>query len=451
MFTAGLTPKKIARLNLQTREVDGKYRSLDEIILDLESAVQDILVKNTLSSNTRSSSSDLAKKHAEVSEKLQYINLEYQTIQAEKVNEEIKIRKYQITVGQLNREIEALEGIDKLNHLQSFHIGSVENCPVCNSSLLTNRDILLTNIDRVSGSKSLSFYKSERSLYESYLKSSQGLINRFAKIAAYYDERIAELKETLSILDRQLLEDARIPSRIDISEEMRLKFELEKMKKVNTQFSRFKADLTEISNKLAHIRSRKEELKLHTELDEEKIFAFKNKFIQYLASFGYSKEILYRIYISQDESNKLFPVVNVVGMPPQPIRLVSSASDFIRAQWGFYMTLLVKAKLHLGVLVLDEPGQHAIASADLQQLLKEASQIKDRQIIVAISKEDKIKLAASEDGTKEQEIEIDLLNILKETGLKADVDYTLNMIEGNDRKDKCIQPLRIQKPNQGAN
>jgi hypothetical protein len=128
-------------------------------------------------------------------------------------------------------------------------------------------------------------------------------------------------------------------------------------------------------------------------------------------------------------------------MLPQPIRLISSASDFISARWAFYMDLLISAKHHLGILVLDEPGDHTIRSADLAQLLKVASTVKDRQIIVAISKEDKLKPATSADGTIAQENGVDLLNILSGSGLLQDVDYTLGMIDDDGKKDKCIQPL----------
>lgn len=211
------------------------------------------------------------------------------------------------------------------------------------------------------------------------------------------------------------------------------------MTKIRHQFKRFKTDLMEISEKLAQIRARKEVLKRHFELDQKKIYDFKNQFIHYLEKFGYSKEILSRIYISQEESNKLFPVVSVGTITPQPIRLLSSASDFIRAQWAFYMTLLVKAELHLGILILDEPGQHAIASADLKELLKETSKNKDRQILVAISKEDKVTI--SENG-QINKVEVDLLNILEETKLIKDQDYTINIIDSHDRKDKCIQPMQ---------
>lgn len=436
-FTAELSPAKILKLDLQTRDTKGNYSTLNKIISDLMIQDRDLTLKNTLDTS-KITSSEILIKHNDTSKKLVYLNKELQKVRDEQINEEVKIKNYQITVEHLNREIEALEGINKLNQLKSFHVGAVENCPVCNSSLLTNPDIQFTNIDKINSSKSIYFYKSERSLYESYLKSSQNLNGRFDKIVTYYQEKIRELKNILSILDQELLDDSRIPSRISISEEMRIKFELEKMVKIGHQFNRFKSDLTEISEKLAKIRSRKEVLKRHFELDQEKIKDFKNQFIKYLEKFGYSKEILSRIYISQDESNKLFPVVNVGTITAQPIRLLSSASDFIRAQWAFYMTLLVKAELHLGILILDEPGQHAIASADLQELLKEASKNKDRQILVAISKEDKI--TTSENGQTMQ-VEVDLLNILKETKLIKNQDYTINIIDSHNRKDKCIQPL----------
>jgi hypothetical protein len=440
-FSADISPKKIAKLALQTRNIEGNYQSIEDIIEIIENQVQEISRKNEISHHKSSDASELIIKHAAISEKLQYLQKEYQTIQNARINEEIKIKKYLLTINQLNREIEALEGIKKLNELKSFKIGSVENCPVCNSSLLGRSELQFSKIDLVNSSNSLSFYKSEKSLYESYVKSSEKLMERFEKTHSYYEERIAEIKNALSILDRQLLDDSRVPSRIDINEEIQLKFELEKLKKIRNQFIRFKNDLTELTNVLALIRNRKNELRQNTVLDEQKVLSFRLKFVEYLKLFGYSKEILNRITISEDESNKLFPVVLVQDLPPQPIRLVSSASDFIRAQWAFYMTLLVKAKLHLGILVLDEPGQHAIASADLIQLLRAASSVKDRQIILAISKEDKVKISTSESGEQLQEIQISLFSILEESGLIKDIDYTLNMIEDHGRKDKCIQPI----------
>ncbi|WP_461791473.1 AAA family ATPase [Pedobacter sp.] len=440
-FTVELTPTKIDKLELQTKTETGNFIGLSEIIKKLGFAIEKISKKNEVIKIPQISASELTKRHAETSEKLQYLNKEYQQIQNEKVNEIIKRKKYQQTVAQLKKEIEALEGINKINQLKSFNVGAVENCPVCNSSLLSHPDIQLQNVEKVGSVKSLSFFKSEKSLYDSYLANSEDLINRFDKTIAYYEERIDEIKEVLDLLDKQLIDDSRIPSRVDIQEEMRLRFELEKMNKIQNYFSRFKTDLKQIAQKMALLRARKSQLNANKALDEDKIGIFKRVFIKFLNAFGYSNEIVSRIYISLEESNKLFPVVAMTDMPAQPIRLVSSASDFIRAQWAFYMTLLIKAEHHLGILVLDEPGQHAMKSADLIALLKEASIVSDRQLIVAISKENKI-LVESGDEDKEAITEVPLLKLLNDSGLVEDKDYKLNMINDNSRIDKCIQPLK---------
>ena len=77
---------------------------------------------------------------------------------------------------------------------------------------------------------------------------------------------------------------------------------------------------------------------------------------------------------------------NVAAGSAQPIRLASSASDFIRSEWAFYLSLLVKSSLHPGVLIFDEPGQHAMSIDSMTRLLEESEKFKDRQLIFAISK-----------------------------------------------------------------
>jgi|GEM_PF-1219330 len=444
IFSLELSPKKIEKLNLQTKNLDGSYSTIEESINDIEIQLERISKKNNIEFDNRNANeTDLINQLAEIENKLVYLKEEFKTVQREKINEDIKINKYKLRVEELNREIEVLDGLNKINHLESFKVGSVENCPVCNSSLL-NHDKELKNVDRVNSIKSLDFYKSEKSLYNSYIKSSNNLLLRFDKTLMYYSEQIHDLQIVLADLNRELVEDKRIPSRTAIGEEMQLKFELGRLEKIKIQFLKFKSDLIQISTSLKTIKSRKDLLIANKKIDEDKIVLFKNSFKQYLKTFGYSGEIMDRIFIAKEEPNKLFPVANVVGMTTsQPIRLVSSASDFIRAQWAFYLSLLVKAKFHLGILVLDEPGQHAMASADLQELLKEAANIQNRQIIVAISKEDKVKDDRTEDGEMGKEKEVNIIKMLKNAGLVEGKDYQLNMIEGNGRKDKCIQPLDI--------
>ncbi|NMR35336.1 AAA family ATPase [Chryseobacterium aquaticum] len=439
IFTTELTPKKINKLTINTRALNDKYESIEQVILYTKTALGELQKKNSVNTSLKESNSLLLQKQIQLRTDLKFLNEEVNTLQKEKINEQSKILKYESTLEQLKREIEVLEGLQKINHLETFHVGSVKNCPVCNSSLAANPDIELQNVERVNAIKSLSFYKSERSLYESYIKSAKNLLERFDRTLLYYNERISDLRINLETIDKEIVDDSRIPSRVAINDEINYRFELNKLEKVKVQFDQFKVHLTEFAEDLLAIKERREILKSHQVQDKEIIFKFQNTFLKYLTSFGYSKEILDRIFISTDENNKLFPVVSTPGIIPQPIRLMSSASDFIRAQWAFYLSLLIKAKFHLGILVLDEPGQHAMATEDLKMLLKEAAKIKNRQVIIAISKEDKVKKEELLDGSTIEAKEIDLLTIIKDTGLIQGKDYKLNMIDGNGRKDKCIQ------------
>lgn len=441
IFTTDLTPKKISKLTINTRALNDKYESLEQVILYTKTVFDELQKKNSVNTDLKESNSLLLQRQIQLRTDLKFLNEEINTLQKEKINEQTKISKYESTLEQLKREIEVLEGLQKINHLETFHVGSVKNCPVCNSSLSANPDIELQNVERVNAIKSLSFYKAERSLYESYIKSAKNLLERFDRTLLYYNERISDLRINLETIDKEIVDDSRIPSRVAINDEINYRFELNKLEKVKVQFDQFKVYLTEFAENLSAIKERREILKSHQAQDNELAYAFQKTFLKYLESFGYSKEILGRIFISTEENNKLFPVVNTPGIIPQPIRLMSSASDFIRAQWAFYLSLLVKAKFHLGILVLDEPGQHAMATEDLKMLLKEAAKIKNRQVIIAISKEDKIKKEELLDGSTIEAKEIDLLTMIKDTGLTDGKDYKLNMIDGNGRKDKCIQRL----------
>ncbi|WP_345951955.1 hypothetical protein ABDD95_11065 [Mucilaginibacter sp. PAMB04274] len=79
-FTTELSPDKIQKLQLQTRLLNGNYASLNEILVTLDKQLKDITRKNQQIQTAKSGSSDLAKRHAEVSEKLQYLSSEYQGI-----------------------------------------------------------------------------------------------------------------------------------------------------------------------------------------------------------------------------------------------------------------------------------------------------------------------------------------------------------------------------------
>ena len=88
------------------------------------------------------------------------------------------------------------------------------------------------------------------------------------------------------------------------------------------------------------------------------------------------------MFIETDDksSQQLFPVVDEGGNI-EPIISASSASDFVRALWAYYLSLLVKGTRHPGFLVMDEPAQQAVKEEDFKTMLDFASMFEDCSLL----------------------------------------------------------------------
>jgi hypothetical protein len=87
------------------------------------------------------------------------------------------------------------------------------------------------------------------------------------------------LQFALVTIDKEIVDDSRIPSRTDINDEIQIRFELGKVEKIKIQFERFKLHLTELSNNL--LESKKEEIysNLIKKMTAEQIFFFPKVFV----------------------------------------------------------------------------------------------------------------------------------------------------------------------------
>lgn len=250
-------------------------------------------------------------------------------------------------------------------------------------------------------------------------------MGRFDKIILYYEDRINEQSILLDSINKQLTEDSRIPSRIDIAKEVHIEYELRRLENIQNSYELLKNRLVEISEKLAKIRYDKKELQEHEKEDEDIINMFLKRFKNLLVRFSYPNEVASRVIIKKDPPSNLLPIVFEGRGINFPIRSKASASDFIRALWSFYLSL-IEGKNHIGLLILDEPGQHAMKLKDMKTLIKVTSKMRSKQVILAISND------------KERN-EYALSDLLE--GVKEDIDYHIQMINDNNREDKCVQLL----------
>ena len=114
-------------------------------------------------------------------------------------------------------------------------------------------------------------------------------------------------------------------------------------------------------------------------------------FRKLLRKFNYtSNNITNEVFFKEENTTyKYLPVIKHGENNEEEIRADSSASDFIRSIWAYYLTLLTESKRHPGFLVMDEPCQHSMKEESLTHLFEECANITDKQTILFCSSQPK--------------------------------------------------------------
>lgn len=142
-------------------------------------------------------------------------------------------------------------------------------------------------------------------------------------------------------------------------------------------------------------------------------------FRKLLNKFNYtSNNVINEVFFKEENTTyKYLPVIKHGENNEEEIRADSSASDFIRSIWAYYLTLLTESKRHPGFLVMDEPCQHSMKEESLTHLFEFCASITDKQTILFCSSQPKTEENEEEkDGQSPNLIE-ELSNMVKEKGL----------------------------------
>lgn len=168
----------------------------------------------------------------------------------------------------------------------------------------------------------------------------------------------------------------------------------------------------EIGKKIKELSSKEEK--------EPAIYTMLSAFRKLLLAFNYSSNnVVNEVFLKEDDTTyKYLPVVKHMEYNEEEIRSDSSASDFIRSIWAYYLTLLTESKRHPGFLVMDEPCQHSMKEASLQHLFEYCASITDKQIILFCSSQPK-----TEEYTQKEQPQ-NLIGQLAENVIKEGLDLT---------------------------
>lgn len=142
-------------------------------------------------------------------------------------------------------------------------------------------------------------------------------------------------------------------------------------------------------------------------------------FRQLLRKFNYtSNNVINEVFFKEENTTyKYFPVIKHGENNEEEIRADSSASDFIRSIWAYYLTLLTESKRHPGFLVMDEPCQHSMKEASLIHLFEECANITDKQTILFCSSQPKTEESENNKERQNSNLIEELVYKVKERGL----------------------------------
>lgn len=311
-------------------------------------------------------------------------------------------------------------------------LAAADSCPLCDTTLKI--DISNHKISDEHYENSINFIDSKISMVESYIASSANFEEDFIKESNYYCNLVFEIKAQLNSIDRDINSNAQlVNSREKIYSEIVISTELKRLESLILEFEQFKEDMFLLNKSILDINSDIKEINTTFQNDKLKLGHFQTQFRSYLSKFHYTSNETYRVNIKDKDPYKALPsIFNSTTKSDQPIRLASSASDFIRSEWAFYLSLLDISISHPGLIIFDEPGQHAMSLDSIKMLLHSSSSkaFSKKQIILAISKLNK--------GYGKGEIE----NTFKLEELTDNLS-SINEIDIDEDKEKLIKKLKI--------
>jgi DNA repair exonuclease SbcCD ATPase subunit len=369
---------------------------------------------------------ELTKNERELNELMPRINqiaLNYEMLSPELSLDYAKLQQYEFQLKSVQEDLRKNKGalkVQTLGHQLPTEIAS-NSCPTCHQEI--HDSLLPVEIKQVPMriEDNISFLDAQVKMIEVYIDGQNRTISDKQKKLENYKTLLTELRQHVRDLKKELIQDERLPSVIDIEKRLNLRKKVEFFSKVLTEFDKLLQELKEISRNWQKILSDEKSLPkdYFSVEDRKKLTALQTHFLSYLKKFNYQSKPAEHIKISLEN---YLPVAQKMEGEQlfYNIKFDSSASDFIRTLWSYFTSLLKTATEfrtnHPMVLLLDEPKQQDMSMENFSTFLTELSFFKEQQVLVFASFENSTESFNS--ATK-------------------DAAYTIHTIES-----KLIQPLR---------
>jgi hypothetical protein len=331
--------------------------------------------------------------NAELNQKLEELVFEIQNL----IEEEDKLRSLLSIEHAQKRDMqESLKEIDKeINkndgalRVQKFGASlesalAVNNCPTCHQTI---KDALLPlDIDAIPMNieDNVKYLKGQKKIFKSYIENNHKTVDDINNNLKRNRALQEETRERIRTIRIQLTADPRLPSIIDLREQIKLEEDINRFKEYIKYFNKLINEISVICNNYKLALEEKKNLPQNglSQNDKGKLVKFTKFFTALLRKFEFQSCNINFIKISEDT---YFPIIDSSELLNETLRNDSSGSDFTRVMWAYTLGLYLvsneyKAN-HPSLLFLDEPAQHSISNGSAWQLFDSLSKVSCQTII----------------------------------------------------------------------
>lgn len=371
------------------KEIDGTSIDLNNYIIGLVRKIETI---EELENRTKDDVSiELLNNYKESKEMLDQLVSMFDSANAEIRLSKSRLSEYLSAKSEIEKDLEKNKTAEKLKKFGAEQGLSLANdsCPACHQHIDDSLFLADTLIQPMSIEENVKYLDSQKKMVTRYIEGLAKTLVKLESQSREYSENISEkralclsLKKQVRLTGSATESDLRVKLHLESKIDNLVKAE----KSINSSFEKLAVisnDFKNIKATLAGIPERKSSFK-----DNQKYKKFQEYFRGYADIFGYKSAPSSDIEINKDT---LFPYLAGLELREvnADIKSDSSASDFVRLIWSYLLSIFSTSEEldgnHVGLIILDEPGQHSMGGTSVNALLKILSSQTKLQSIVAAS------------------------------------------------------------------
>lgn len=369
----------IKNIKLYMRSNDNEILPLTEYLNKLNHKLNSIKSSNYFNNSSENDVDELREKIEKIQDKLIINQKIERNLQEELLNLNYQKESLMKEINEISKEIKNFKDIEKLNKLGSEQGIEIKKCPYCNNEL--SETLYPTSIQIMSIEENIKYLEEKEKIVTLAQDINSKKIENENERLRYLKKEMVELFKQLNILNNDL---PKIAIQKDLfNQEIYISRELEYLIELKKELNE---DFNELNQIIKEIKACDDELEKlpednFTEKDKEILKKFEKTIIENLKLLEITANNFEHIKISKET---YFPEIQNFN-----IKLHISASDFIRLEWSYYISLVENSIFNKNILIFDEPAQQNVDIKSIKKLFEILNSLDKTQAIVsyAVSKE----------------------------------------------------------------